>query len=84
MKQLFFKILNNTEMYSKQNFPIAYYPEVIFFKHLMNIPLYIHLCISIHRELYLNGIVLCKLFNLLLKLNGMLSAAFLSVNFSCL
>lgn len=47
MKQLFFKILNNTEMYSKQNFPIAYYPEVIFFKHfdehtIVHSPLYKH------------------------------------------
>ena len=45
---------------------------------------YIHLYIKMHIEFYLNGIILCKLFHLLLKLNGMLSAAFLSVNFSCL
>lgn len=44
---------------------------------LMNIYTYKHAC-----KFYLNGIKLCELFHLLLKLNGMLSEAFLSMNFS--
>ena len=57
--------------------------KISHFKYV-NILMNIYTYINMHVEFYLNGIKLCELFHLLLKLNGMLSEAFLSMTFSSL